>query len=458
MPPSELHPPFDYQSALSYLFRDVRYEGRGRKYDDPERSLARMVEILERLGRPQDRFGSLHITGTKGKGSTSAFAEAILRQAGYSTGLFTSPHLHTFRERIRINGELLDGERLARLMERLYPHFEAIPDLTVFDRITALAFQHFADEGIEWAVVEVGLGGRLDSTNVLRPAVCGITRISMDHMHVLGDTLEKIAGEKAGIIKPGTAVFSSPQKEEAAHVLVEVAKTQEAPLTFVEPLQALPLPLAGPHQQVNAAVSVHMVRHLAKLGKIQLDERHIAEGLMATRWPGRFERLNPGLRSEPFILVDCAHNIDSLEILLGALAEHYPGMAPIFLFGVNRDKQLEAMLDRLIEAAAEVILVQSRHPKAMKTQALIELVEDRASGREREMLPVHQAASMEEAVELGRRLSGPDRILVGTGSVFVAAELREEWYRRYPNQFPEDDWVVHTGADPVLVPPSPTGR
>ena len=185
-----------YEESLAWIFRDVRFTGRGRKYDNPERSLARMREVLERLGNPQQRFQAVHITGTKGKGSTSAYSESILRHLGYRTGLFTSPHLHTFRERIRVNGELISRDELAGLVSRVREKMEAVEDLGVFDRITALAFQHFADSGVEFAVVEVGLGGRLDSTNVLLPVVCAITRISMDHMHVLGDTIEKIAREK----------------------------------------------------------------------------------------------------------------------------------------------------------------------------------------------------------------------------------------------------------------------
>ena len=253
----------EYQDALGTLFSTVRYDGHGQKYLHPQRSQERMREILARLGNPQSRFKSVHITGTKGKGSTSAYTESILRHLGYRTGLFTSPHLHTFRERIRINGNLMSKAELPALVARLRPHFEAVPDLSVFDKITVLAFQHFADMGVEWAVVEVGLGGRLDSTNVLMPQVCGITRISKDHMHVLGDTLALIASEKAGIIKAGVPVFCSPQRKDPRQVLLDTAAERQAPLHWVAPLRHFTIPLFGRHQQVNAAVAWHMVADLA---------------------------------------------------------------------------------------------------------------------------------------------------------------------------------------------------
>ncbi|RME66012.1 MAG: bifunctional folylpolyglutamate synthase/dihydrofolate synthase, partial [Caldilineae bacterium] len=298
-----------YEEALAYIFRNVRFDGKNRKYAHPEASQARMRALLERLGNPHHRFRSIHITGTKGKGSTSAYAESMLRHLGYRTGLFTSPHLHTFRERIRVDGKLIDRDVLAALVDRLRPDFEALPELTVFDKITALAFQHFADVGVEWAVVEVGLGGRLDSTNVLAPAVCGITRISMDHTHVLGDTLEKIAAEKAGIIKAETPVFVAPQREEAGAVLVRTAAQMAAPLVQVKPLTGMVVPLAGRHQQVNAAIAWSMLENLAERGLLQADTERMATGLAQTWWPGRFEML-ASFPGEPPLLVDCAHNVD----------------------------------------------------------------------------------------------------------------------------------------------------
>ena len=183
--------PLTYEEAIGILFHDARFDGRAPRSNDPEGRLERMRTVLAALGNPQERFRTVHVTGTKGKGSTSAYTESILRHLGYRTGLFTSPHLHSFRERIRVDGKLISQETCAGLIERALPHLETVPDLTVFGRITVIAFLCFAEAGVDWAVVEVGVGGRLDSTNVVQPAVCGITHVSMDHMHMLGDTLEE---------------------------------------------------------------------------------------------------------------------------------------------------------------------------------------------------------------------------------------------------------------------------
>ena len=450
-----------YEESLAWIFRDVRFSGRGRKYDNPERSMARMREILDRLGNPQQRFQAIHITGTKGKGSTSAYSESILRHLGYRTGLFTSPHLHSFRERIRVNGELISRDGLAALVSRVRPAMEAVEDLGVFDRITALAFQHFADSGVEFAVIEVGLGGRLDSTNVLLPAVCAVTRISMDHMHVLGDTIEKIAREKAGIIKAGLPIFSAPQVDDAAQVLADRAGELGAPLRVVEPLRSAAIPLVGTHQQVNAALAWAMTDSLAERGLIQADRAAIEQGLAETRWPGRFEML-PSAPDAPFsLLVDCAHNVDSVTLLLATLAQFYPGRPITFIFGANRDKELGPEMELILEYANRVVLVQSQHPKATPLADLSARFAQIVAGAKRENardMQVVAAPSMSDAISLAGALTPPGGLLVGSGSVFVVADLREAWNRLHPGAFPADDWVHAAQGEPVLVPPKPNAQ
>lgn len=452
---------FSYEESLAWIFRDVRFTGRGRKYDNPERSLARMREILEHLGNPQQRFQAVHITGTKGKGSTSAYAESILRHLGYRTGLFTSPHLHTFRERIRVNGQLISRDELAALVSRVREKMEAVEDLGVFDRITALAFQHFADSGVEFAVVEVGLGGRLDSTNVLLPAVCAITRISMDHMHVLGDTIEKIAWEKAGIIKAGVPIFSAPQQDEAGAVLSARAAELAAPYRVVQPLQNDAVPLVGSHQQVNAALAWAMADNLAERGLIQADWAAVEQGLAATRWPGRFEML-PDAADAPFpMLVDCAHNVDSVTLLLATLEQFYPGRPITFIFGANRDKELGPEMELILGYTKRVVLVQSQHPKATPLADLSARFAEIVAAAQREDtgdVQVVAAPSMAEAIALAGEMTPPGGLLVGSGSVFVAADLREAWNRLHPGAFPADDWVHAAAGEPVLVPPKPAVR
>lgn len=458
--PHDDNPPaLSYEESLAWIFRDARFTGRGRKYDNPERSLARMREILQHLGNPQQRYQVLHITGTKGKGSTSAYSESILRHLGYRTGLFTSPHLHSFRERIRINGQLISRDDLAALVNRLRPALEAVEDLSVFDRITALAFQHFADAGVAFAVIEVGLGGRLDSTNVLQPAVCAITRISIDHAHILGDTIAKIAHEKAGIIKLGVPVFSAPQLDEAAQVLVDRAAALSAPLSFIQPLCWDSVPLVGEHQQVNAALSWAMITNLAQRGLIQADRVAGERGLAATRWPGRFEML-PATDAAPFpLLVDCAHNVDSVTLLLETLAQFHPGQPVTFLFGANRDKELAPEMALLLGYTPRIVLVQSQHPKATPLAELAaqfaQIVSRRADAAD---VQVVAAPSMPEAIAAANALTPPGGLLVGSGSVFVAAELREAWNTIHPGVFPPDDWVHAAADEPVLVPPQPPSQ
>ena len=448
-----------YEESLAWIFRDVRFTGRGRKYDNPERSLARMREVLEHLGNPQQRFQSLHITGTKGKGSTSAYGESILRHLGHRTGLFTSPHLHSFRERIRVNGELISRDDLACLISRVRPAMDAVEDLSVFDRITALAFQYFADAGVEFAVIEVGLGGRLDSTNVLLPAVCAITRISIDHAHILGDTIAKIAHEKAGIIKAGVPIFSAPQLDEAAQVLADRAAVLAAPLCVVEPLHWDSVPLVGEHQQVNAALSWAMVTNLAQRGLVRADRAAGEQGLAATRWPGRFEMLPPA-DDAPFpLLVDCAHNVDSVTLLLATLAQFHPDRPITFIFGANRDKELQPEMELILGYTPRVVLVQSQHPKATPLDELAAQFAQIVSQRtDAGVVQVVTAPSMTEAVVAASALTPAGGLLVGSGSVFVAAELREAWNTLHPGVFPADDWVHAAAWEPVLVPPQPPAQ
>ena len=441
-----------YEEAIGILFHDARFDGRAPRSNDPEGRLERMRTVLAALGNPQERFRTVHVTGTKGKGSTSAYTESILRHLGYRTGLFTSPHLHSFRERIRVDAKLISQETCAGLIERALPHLEAVPDLTVFGRITVIAFLCFAEAGVDWAVVEVGVGGRLDSTNVVQPAVCGITHVSMDHMHMLGDTLEEIAAEKAGIIKRERPVFSAPQKERARDVLRRVAGQMDAPLTEVTRYRRATLPLVGEHQQINAGIAFAMVRDLHRQGLTRWDDRLVDRGLSNTRWPCRIEWLQqPETESLPLV-VDCAHNVDSLEILLSTLAQIHPGRPFTFIFGVNRDKDIAPMLKRAVAASPRIVLVQSRHPKALPVSELRAAIDALPSKRDR---AVTAAPSMRAGLEAATRITSPDGYLVGTGSVFVAAELREAWHELHPGLFAADDWIHVANTDPQLAPLPP---
>ena len=441
--------PLTYEEAIGILFRDARFDGRAPRARDPESRLERMRALLAELDNPQERFRTVHVTGTKGKGSTSAYAESILRHLGYRTGLFTSPHLHTFRERMRVDGQLISREECAELIERAIPYLEATPDLTVFGRIMVIAFLYFARAGVDWAVVEVGVGGRLDSTNVLLPAVCGITHISKDHMHILGDSLEEIAAEKAGIIKRGTPVISAPQKQSARDVLRRVADEKEAPLSEVQLFRRATLPLVGQHQQVNAGIAFEMVQELHRLGLARWDDQLVDSGLAQTRWPCRIEWLPQPASGGTSLVVDCAHNKDSLETLLSTLAATQPRRPFTFIFGVNSDKDIKPMLALASAASRRIVLVQSRHPKAMPAPDLRAAFDALPAGEGRMVVA---APSMEAAIETAQGITPSEGYIVGTGSVFVAAELREEWNGLHPGLFAADDWIHEANTDPPLAP------
>lgn len=441
-----------YEEAIGILFHDARFDGRAPRSKDPESRLERMRTVLAGLDNPQERFRTVHVTGTKGKGSTSAYTESILRHLGYRTGLFTSPHLHTFRERMRVDGDLISQDKCAELIQRAIPHLEATPDLTVFGRITVIAFLYFAEAGVDWAVVEVGIGGRLDSTNVVLPEVCGITHISKDHMHILGDSLEEIAAEKAGIIKRKTPVFSAPQKRRAEEVLRRIAADREAPLSEAQTYRRATLPLVGQHQKINAGIAYEMVRELHRAGLARWDDQLVDSGLVHTRWPCRIEWLPQPVNEGKPVVVDCAHNKDSLEILLSTLAATHARRPFTFVFGVNSDKDIGPMLTLAIAASPRIVLVQSRHPKALP---VADLRAGFGSWPVEEGRTVVAAPSMDKAIETAREITPADGYIVGTGSVFVAAELREAWNRLHPGLLPADDWIHEANTDPPLAPLPP---
>ena len=441
-----------YEEAIGILFHDARFDGRAPRSKDPESRLERMRAVLAALDNPQDRFRTVHVTGTKGKGSTSAYTESILRHLGYRTGLFTSPHLHTFRERMRVDGQLISQKKCAELIQRALPYLEATPDLTVFGRITVVAFLFFAEAGVDWAVVEVGIGGRLDSTNVVLPEVCGITHISKDHMHILGESLEEIAAEKAGIIKQETPVFSAPQKQRAEEVLRQVADDREAPLSEVQVYRRAALPLVGGHQQINAGIAYEMVRELHRAGLVRWDDQLVDNGLVQTRWPCRIEWLPQPASGGMPLVVDCAHNRDSLEILLSTLAATHAGRPFSFVFGVNSDKDIAPMLKLAMAASPRIVLVQSRHPKALPVPDLRAAIGSLPAD---EGQTVVAASSMRAAIEIAQDITPSGGYMVGTGSVFVAAEVRETWNELHSGLFAADDWIHEANTDPPLAPLPP---
>ncbi len=454
-----------YQEALDYIHQFVHY---GRRYQERRRDIGldRMRRLLALVGDPHKALHAVHIAGSKGKGSTAAMVEAILRAAGYKTGLYTSPHLHTFRERIRINGDFISREEVVQLVERLRPAIETIGDPSTFEVITAMAFLHFAQQDIDWAVLEVGLGGRIDATNVVQPDICAITPLSYEHTDLLGHTLSLIAWQKAGIIKRGVPVVIAPQVEEARRVLLDVAANTgvgliEVPKKWqVEPVdhqfdgqtfRAWPsdatnqvvtyrLSLLGEHQLINAATVLAVVEQLREQGAV-ISEEAVRIGLRTARWPGRLEILN----QRPALVVDSAHNKDSARKLYRALRGWFPDHRKFTLiFGASRDKDIDGMLEVLTPLADRILVTQSYHPRAAAAEELLARVPEAARSR----TEVHKEIA--DALEFAWRNAGPDDLIFVTGSIFVVAGVRETWARWPESQLPLSDWAYQ--AEPIGTP------
>lgn len=455
----------NYQQALDFIFSYTDYEMLARfTYDAATLDLTRMEHLLALLGNPHRRFRSVHIAGTKGKGSTAAMCDAILRAAGFHTGLYTSPHLHTFRERIRVDGRLLSQEDLLALVEQCRPAIEAVEDITTFEIITALGFLHFAQQEVEWAILETGLGGRLDATNIVSPDVTAITTLSYDHTELLGDTLALIAGEKAGIIKPGVPLVCAPQAPEAMQVIEDVCHQRQAELILVgrdwrwertagdltgqtlrvqeqadghhPPVvyENLRIPLLGQHQLLNATMAVALAETLRRRG-VAIPEGAMGNGLAQVRWPGRLEVLQP----HPCVVVDGAHNPDSVAKLVAALGEWFPHERMVLVFGASEDKDIEGMLKTLLPLSHCVITTQARHPRAADPHELAQMIAPLL--RAGQFLTVSE--SVAGAVEQALAWAQAGDLVCGSGSIFVVGEVREA----LADRLPPDDWAHE--AEPV---------
>lgn len=435
-----------YHDALHWLFSFATYQHKtADAYQASKLNLERMRAILARLGNPHEKFAAIHIAGTKGKGSTAAMCDSILRASGIQTGLYTSPHLHTFRERIRVNGELISRRSVIDGIERLRTIPNEFPDALVFELITALAFDYLARAGVEFTVVEVGLGGRLDATNLITPRVSIITSISYDHMAILGNTLAQIAHEKAGIIKPNVPAVSAPQTKEASLVIEEMARERKAPLILVSPdlqfqfsgtkSQVRPsgsnlesqyftltndnpepetwsLRLLGHHQLANATTAIAAMRVLAARGA-PVSDAAIRQGIENTRWPGRFEILERA----PYVIVDGAHNQDSVRQLVATIDALLPKSTVQWIFGASDDKDVRGMFAELLPRAPEIVLTRASHPRATDPENLAMLAEE---------FGAHAvvAKNTAEALEIARAQMDRFDVTVITGSLFIVAEAR----------------------------------
>lgn len=439
-----------YNHALDYLYSFVDYSLKhSSELAKADFNLNRMFALMESLGEPQKKYPVIHVAGTKGKGSTSALCAAGLQAAGYTVGLYTSPHLLDYVERIQINGEPISHEQLIELVEEIKPHVAKIEKLTTFEITTALAFMAFGKYGVNAAVFEVGLGGRLDATNIVTPKVSVITSLSYDHMAVLGNTLALIAGEKAGIIKDGVPMVSSPQKDEALEVLERVAKQRNSEITLigrdvtfelvksslegqeltvdggqwtVDGRQSvngqrstvnLKIPLLGAHQVENAATAYTAL----KVSGIPISDEQIQKGFSQVKWRARFEVA----RMEPPVIFDSAHNQDSFEKLRETLETYFPGRPVYLIFGASEDKNIPGMFAEMKSKIRKIIITRADHPRALEVEKIRSLA-DQAGAESEAVVPVKDALA--RALDLS---SKDGSIVLSAGSMFVTAEVMREW-------------------------------
>ena len=442
-----------YSQALDYLYSFVDYSLKHiSELAKAEFNLDRMFALMEGLGEPQKKYPIIHVAGTKGKGSVSALCASALQAAGYKTGLYTSPHLWDYVERIQIDGEPISHGQLIELVEEVKPAVAKIPKLTTFEITTALGLFAFAKNGVNAAVIEVGLGGRLDATNILTPKVSVITSLSYDHMAVLGNTLAEIAGEKAGIIKQGIPVVSAPQTGEALEVLGRIAKEKKCQFILVgkdikferigssldgqnlhlsspalskvegflfhsQQTQSvdLTIPLLGAHQIENAAIAYTAL----KTSGIPISDEAIQQGFARVKWPARFEVL----RREPPVVIDSAHNRDSARRLRETLDEYFPEIPVILIFCALEDKDINGMLEELKPRLECVVATRADHPRAPSVEWMEEQVKKAG-------IPVEAAAPVAKALERALELAGNQKLVLSAGSVAFAGEVSAAWRKR----------------------------
>lgn len=459
-----IEPAQTYEQAIGFLFDRINFE-RTPADGEQDFKIGRMRRLLELLGDPQRRLPTIHIAGTKGKGSTAIMLAEILSSAGYRTGLYTSPHVEAFEERMQVGRQQPTPAQIIDLVRRVQVAVECCESEgssfspTFFEVTTALAWLFFEMQGAEIVVLEVGLGGRLDSTNVCWPIVCVLTTISRDHTQLLGSSLAQIASEKAGIIKPRIPVISGVQGKEAQSVIASRCQQQHAEFwqlghdfnyeykspverdsdrsvsefsrdsfgtvtvtTPVESWPAIPLTLAGEHQAHNAAVALATIDKLRQLGwRISSDAAQA--GLARVQWPMRIELLG----RRPTVIVDAGHNWESVAALGRTLEESFTATLPgkpasrrVLILAATKDKDLVGIVRLLLPRFDSIIVTQYHsNPRAVSAESLLRLIQSVSD------VPCHVATTSADAWKIARRMTSPDDLICITGSFFIAAEMRE---------------------------------
>ncbi len=435
----------NYQEALAYLLERTDYEKEEHvRYNVTTFSLERMERFLSLLGDPHTRISTVHIAGTKGKGSTATMLARMLEANGYTVGLYTSPHLVNLHERITVNSEMITEAQMLALMNRLYAPIEKLSKdnpPTFFEIMTALAFCHFADRQIDIGVIETGLGGRLDSTNVILPKVVGITSLSIDHKQQLGDTLDRIAMEKAGVFKKGVPAVTVQQEPIAMNVLKTQALAMKTPLsvtgtdidfsyrfetsrehgphtriclsTPTSKFEHLRVPLYGRHQAINCGLALAMLDKLKSAG-YEIDVEKAAVGLSHVRLAGRMEMIC----EDPRIMIDGAHNAASIRALIHAIGQNIPYDSMVMIFGCNCDKDVPGMLNELQYGADKVIFTRSSSNKAVSPQELADAYTEICGKM------CQTANTLGEALLLARSAVGKEDLICITGSFYLIGQAK----------------------------------
>ncbi|MGP1345954.1 MAG: bifunctional folylpolyglutamate synthase/dihydrofolate synthase [Phycisphaerales bacterium] len=438
----------NYQAATKHLFERVNIEKLRPSRVDPDAfKLDRMRALMDALSNPQDALRMVHVAGTNGKGSVVAMLEASLRACNFAVGTYTSPHLTDVRERIQINSHLISYPAFTDVLQRVVDAEATLPEslgnATYFELLTAMGFLHFADQAVDVAIIEVGLGGRLDATNIITPAVSAITQIDLDHTQFLGDTLEKIAAEKAGIFKPGIPALAFKQTPSVLEVFQAKAAETNTPLAIVGKdidfsyrfeaspqlgkhsrvgmtgqklsFEHVPVPLPGEHQALNCGLALAVLDRLAT-GGLALNETKVFEGLAATRAPGRMEII----AERPRVLADGAHNPAGIAALMRSIGAHINYDSMILIFGCAADKDVNEMLSRIALGADKVIFTKSRsNPRACDPDDLCQRFEEAHP----KMAQV--AHTLEEALDIARRGASRGDLICITGSFYLAGEAKK---------------------------------
>ncbi len=434
-----------YQQAMNYLFERTDYEQEKRlRYNVTTFNLARMKKLLDLLGNPHSKIHTVHIAGTKGKGSTATMLAKMLEANGYNVGLYTSPHVVNLHERITVNSEMVTRSQMRELLNRVHGPVEKMSKTdapTFFEIMTALAFMHFIDKSVSIAVIETGLGGRLDSTNVIKPKVVGITSLSLDHQNQLGNTIDSIAEEKAGVFKRGVPVVTVQQDPAAMRVLKSQAVAADAPLsvtgtdidfshrfetsrehgphtricltTPTSKFEHLRVPLHGKHQAINCGLALAMLDKLKTVG-YKIDNDKASEGLSEVSLAGRMEMI----WDDPRIMIDAAHNAASIKALIHAIGQNIPYDSMVVIFGCNSDKDVRGMLERLQYGADKVIFTRSNSAKAVTPDELAEMYAE-VCGK-----MCQTASSLGQALQLAKSAVSKEDLICITGSFYLIGQAK----------------------------------